>query len=79
MPPDSSSPRTLSWLLQHCAQHTIRCCVTSGHVLRAGIRVPDHAFVRDVCRRAGGAIALTSANLSGQTSPLEVEETRQVR
>lgn len=38
----------------------------------AGVRVPDQGFAREVCRRAGGALALTSANLSGATSPLQV-------
>ena len=45
-----------------------RCLVHSC----AGVRVPDHGFTREVCRRAGGALALTSANLSGSTSPLQV-------
>ncbi len=40
--------------------------------------MPEHGFAREVCRRAGGAIALTSANLSGQSSPLEVEEFQQL-
>ena len=31
----------------------------------AGIRVPRNGFIRDVCRAHGGAIALTSANVSG--------------
>jgi tRNA A37 threonylcarbamoyladenosine synthetase subunit TsaC/SUA5/YrdC len=38
----------------------------------AGVRVPDQGFAREVCRRAGGALALTSANPSGGTSPLQV-------
>ena len=39
-----------------------------------GIRVPAHDFVREVCRAHGGAIALTSANRSGETSTTAVEE-----
>lgn len=39
-----------------------------------GIRVPDNGFVRDVCRNCGGALALTSANLSGQPSSLSVHD-----
>ena len=42
----------------------------------AGIRVPDSAFIRAVCRAHGGAIALTSANLSGAHSPTCVEDFR---
>ena len=38
----------------------------------AGIRVPDSAFVRQVCRKLRRAVALTSANLSGEPSPLAV-------
>ena len=40
----------------------------------AGIRVPDHGFARDVCRGAGGALALTSANLSGAPAALEAAD-----
>lgn len=39
-----------------------------------GIRVPASDFVRNVCRAHGGAIALTSANRSGETSTTSVEE-----
>ncbi len=37
-----------------------------------GVRVPDARFVRALCERVdGGAIALTSANRSGEPSALE--------
>ena len=40
-----------------------------------GIRVPDSAFVRDICRKVDGApVALTSANVSSSASCLAVEE-----
>lgn len=39
-----------------------------------GIRVPDHAFTRQVVRGCGAALALTSANRSHQTSAVKVEE-----
>jgi len=39
-----------------------------------GIRVPASDFVRSLCRAHGGAIALTSANKSGETSTSAVEE-----
>jgi len=39
-----------------------------------GIRVPNCDFVRAVCRAHGGAIALTSANRSGEVSTTAVEE-----
>ena len=40
----------------------------------AGIRVPDSAFIRSVARAYGGALALTSANVSGGLSTLAVNE-----
>ena len=39
-----------------------------------GIRIPESAFIRAVCRQYKGALALTSANLSGAESSLSVEE-----
>lgn len=39
-----------------------------------GIRVPDSSFIRKVVEIFGGAIALTSANLSGQLSTIKIEE-----
>lgn len=59
--------------------HVITCDTLAKLALRkilplrqAGVRVPDQGFAREVCRRAGGALALTSANFSGGTSPLQV-------
>jgi len=40
----------------------------------AGIRVPDSTFIRRLAREFGGALALTSANLSGAPSSLTVNE-----
>lgn len=39
-----------------------------------GIRIPDHAFIRNVVRLCGSPLALTSANISSKESPLSVEE-----
>jgi len=40
-----------------------------------GIRIPDHAFVRQICRHVeGDPVALTSANISQAQSCLEVSE-----
>lgn len=39
-----------------------------------GIRIPDHAFMQDLAQMFGGPLALTSANLSSQSSSLNVEE-----
>lgn len=38
------------------------------------VRVPDCDFIREVCRQFGGALALTSANISSTRSSLKVEE-----
>jgi L-threonylcarbamoyladenylate synthase len=39
-----------------------------------GVRIPAHASTRAVIRACGGALAVTSANLSGGSSPLTAEE-----
>lgn len=40
--------------------------------------MPQNGFVRDVCRAHGGAIALTSANISGDTGPKDISEFREL-
>ena len=52
------------------AGHRIACSA----VCCAGIRVPDSAFIRSIARAYGGALALTSANVSGGLSTLAVNE-----
>ncbi|MQM09051.1 hypothetical protein Taro_041912 [Colocasia esculenta] len=39
-----------------------------------GVRVPDSEFIRTVARGSGSALALTSANLSGQPSSISVKD-----
>ncbi|NXU59566.1 YRDC protein, partial [Turnix velox] len=39
-----------------------------------GVRIPNHAFVRDLARACPGPLALTSANISSQASTLSVME-----
>ncbi len=41
------------------------------------VRVPDLALARDLIREAGGVLAVTSANISGQPSPVTAEEVEQ--
>lgn len=41
-----------------------------------GVRIPDDPFLRTLCRTFGGALALTSANLSSQPSTVSVDEFR---
>ncbi|MCX6030109.1 MAG: L-threonylcarbamoyladenylate synthase [Chloroflexi bacterium] len=47
--------------------------VTAGGATVA-VRVPDHALARDLIRAAGAPLATTSANLSGQSSPVTAGE-----
>ena len=56
---------------------SFRACAALACMLsraRAGIRVPDSAFIRSIARTFGGALALTSANVSGGLSTLAVSE-----
>jgi len=39
-----------------------------------GIRIPDHPFIRGVCREVKLPLALTSANISNEKSALSIEE-----
>jgi L-threonylcarbamoyladenylate synthase len=41
------------------------------------VRVPDLPLARDLIRDAGGVLAVTSANISGQPSPVTVEEVKE--
>jgi L-threonylcarbamoyladenylate synthase len=41
------------------------------------VRVPDLALARDLIRGAGGVLAVTSANISGQPSPVTAGEVEQ--
>ncbi len=47
--------------------------VTAGGATVA-VRVPDHPFVQDVCRRIGVPLAATSANLHGQPPPTTADQ-----
>jgi L-threonylcarbamoyladenylate synthase len=40
------------------------------------VRIPDHPLARALIRAAGAPLATTSANLSGQASPVTAEEAR---
>lgn len=39
-----------------------------------GVRVPDCNFIRVIARGSGTALALTSANLSGQSSSVSIKD-----
>ncbi|XP_019403457.1 PREDICTED: yrdC domain-containing protein, mitochondrial, partial [Crocodylus porosus] len=42
--------------------------------LLVGVRIPDHAFIRELAQACPGPLALTSANVSSQASTLTVSE-----
>lgn len=39
-----------------------------------GVRIPDHEFCHELLRRFGRAVVSTSANISGESTPLYFEE-----
>ena len=49
-----------------------------GRGVRAGVRIPDSPFVRQLCTAFGSAIALTSANPSGGDNSLAVDDFREL-
>lgn len=54
----------------------VRRCSSWGEITRGGgwvaLRVPDHSLTREILRGAGGALATTSANPSGEPTPVRV-------
>jgi tRNA threonylcarbamoyl adenosine modification protein (Sua5/YciO/YrdC/YwlC family) len=44
-----------------------------GSETTVAVRVPDHSALRDFIKKCGGAIAATSANLSGQPDALDAQ------
>uniref|UniRef100_A0A3B3ZK39 Threonylcarbamoyl-AMP synthase n=1 Tax=Periophthalmus magnuspinnatus TaxID=409849 RepID=A0A3B3ZK39_9GOBI len=43
-----------------------------------GIRIPDHPFMRRLCQMCGEPLALTSANISSQTSTVATHEFKEL-
>lgn len=66
-------PGPLTVLLKKKSGAPIAAALNPG-VATLGVRIPDNKFIRAVCRQHRGALALTSANISGQKSSLCVEE-----
>ncbi len=66
-------PGPLTVLLNKKSTAPIATALNPG-VATLGVRIPDNKFIRAVCRQHRGALALTSANVSGQQSSLTVEE-----
>jgi len=49
--------------------------VSPGHTV--AVRVPDLLLTRDLIREAGGVLAVTSANISGQLNSIIAQEVRE--
>jgi L-threonylcarbamoyladenylate synthase len=64
-------PGSLSLVLRRAP--VVPDAVTAGGPTVA-VRVPDHALVRELCRRLGAPLAATSANRHGQPSPATAGE-----
>ena len=47
-------------------------------ITSVGIRIPDHEFIRSLCKKVGMPLALTSANLSNGPSALCPEEFKNI-
>lgn len=53
------------------------CCVAENLIPEdgtLGIRIPDHEFCHQLLRRFGRPIVSTSANISGESTPIEYKE-----
>ena len=70
-------------LLEHLLPGPVTLCFKRSENLNpelnpdspiVGIRIPDHPFIREVCRLTQSPLALTSANISQGKSTLAVEE-----
>ena len=73
---DTVTPLSMALISLTAKQLLPTCCVSASTVVASatGVRIPDSEFIRAVCHGHGGAIALTSANTSGGTSPLSVND-----
>lgn len=58
-------------------KHTLSAELNPGAKL-VGIRIPDHEFIREVCRVTKLPLALTSANVSSAQSTLAVNEFKEL-
>jgi len=45
-----------------------------SETMEAGVRVPEHAFMRAVCKSLGAPVVTTSANLSGEKDAAELKD-----
>ncbi|MCO5559145.1 hypothetical protein L7F22_012738 [Adiantum nelumboides] len=66
-------PSPVIAVLSRGEQSLLSKCLNLG-LCSIGIRIPDSAFIKQVVEAFGGAIALTSANVSGQSSTIRIQE-----
>lgn len=69
-PPDSKAQA----LMDDCWPGPLTLVLPGRHGGTVGLRLPDHPFVRDLARAAGGAIVATSANTAGMPPAQNAEE-----
>lgn len=65
-------PGAVTLFFKQSPEHRLNEYLSSSNEL-VGVRIPDHDFIRDVCRKFG-PLALTSANISAQASCSEISE-----
>lgn len=71
----SSWPGPVTWLLP--VSKLVSNLLTGGSDLIA-VRVTDHPTVKRICDEFGGAIISTSANKTGQATPIKLEEIQEI-
>ncbi|KAK3267868.1 hypothetical protein CYMTET_23599 [Cymbomonas tetramitiformis] len=70
---DALLPGAVTLLLKRQTTPLLSESLNPG-VLSIGIRIPAAEFICQVAAESGGALALTSANISGSTSTIDVKE-----
>lgn len=70
---DSLLPGPVTVVLQRGESSILEKSLNPG-LESIGVRVPDHGFIRAIARGSGSALALTSANLSGQPSSVNTQD-----
>ncbi|KAL3634696.1 hypothetical protein CASFOL_021750 [Castilleja foliolosa] len=70
---DSLLPGPVTVVLRRGESSILEKSLNPGHD-SIGVRVPDSSFIRLIARGSESALALTSANLSGQPSSVDVKD-----
>ena len=73
LPPEAQLPETARRLAKCFCPGPITLVVPDRNGGTFGFRIPDHPFILTLLKQFGGALASTSANLSGQPPARNVE------